>query len=103
MVMVLGAVIQGASQHVGMYIVARMILGFGIPCCIVAGAALIGELAYAKERPVLTSLFNVSYFIGKSDTSHILLDPSGELRLTSYFSFQQVKSPPPVSAAAQTR
>lgn len=48
-----------------MYIVARMILGFGIPTCIVSGSALIGELAYPKERPVLTSLFNVSYFVGQ--------------------------------------
>lgn len=47
-----------------MYIVARMILGFGIPTCIVSGSSLIGELAYPKERPVLTSLFNVAYFIG---------------------------------------
>ena len=50
---------------VGMYIVARMILGFGIPTCIVSGSSLIGELAYPKERPVLTSLFNVSYFVGQ--------------------------------------
>jgi cyanate permease len=25
---------------------------------------LIGELAYPKERPILTSLFNASYFVG---------------------------------------
>lgn len=48
-----------------MYIIARMILGFGIPTCIVSGSSLIGELAYPKERPVLTSLFNVSYFVGQ--------------------------------------
>jgi len=48
-----------------MYIVSRMILGFGIPTCIVAGSSLIGELGYPKERPVLTSLFNVSYFVGQ--------------------------------------
>ncbi|KAL2140933.1 hypothetical protein VTI28DRAFT_3030 [Corynascus sepedonium] len=64
-IMVTGALIQGFSVHVGMYIVARMILGFGIPTCIVSGSSLIGELAYPKERPVLTSLFNVSYFIGQ--------------------------------------
>ncbi|KAF9881638.1 MFS sugar transporter [Colletotrichum karsti] len=64
-VMVLGALIQGFSQHVGMYIVARMILGFGIPTCIVSGSSLIGELGYPKERPVLTSLFNVAYFVGQ--------------------------------------
>ena len=41
-----------------------MILGFGIPTCIISGSSLIGELGYPKERPVLTSLFNVSYFVG---------------------------------------
>jgi MFS family permease len=40
-------------------------LGFGIPTCIVSASSLIGELSYPKERPVLTSLFNVSYFIGQ--------------------------------------
>jgi sugar porter (SP) family MFS transporter len=64
-VMVIGALIQGFSVHVGMYIVARMILGFGIPTCIVSGSSLIGELAYPKERPVMTSLFNVAYFVGQ--------------------------------------
>jgi MFS family permease len=47
-----------------MYIVARMLLGVGIVFCIISGSALIGELAYPKERPTLTSLFNASYFIG---------------------------------------
>ncbi|KAK0615173.1 general substrate transporter [Bombardia bombarda] len=65
LVMMTGALIQGFSVHVGMYIIARMILGFGIPTCIVSGSSLIGELAYPKERPVLTSLFNVSYFVGQ--------------------------------------
>ncbi|ROT41878.1 general substrate transporter [Sodiomyces alkalinus F11] len=64
-VMVIGAIIQGFSAHVGMYIVARMILGFGIPTCIVSGSSLIGELSYPKERPILTSLFNVAYFVGQ--------------------------------------
>lgn len=48
-----------------MYIIARIILGFGIPFCIVAGSSLLGELGYPKERPILTSLFNSSYFIGQ--------------------------------------
>jgi MFS family permease len=48
-----------------MYIVARIILGFGIPFCIVAGSSLLGELGHPKERPILTSLFNSSYFIGQ--------------------------------------
>lgn len=56
---------------VAMYIIARMVLGFGIPTCIVSGSSLIGELAYPKERPVLTSLFNVSYFVGQIVASAI--------------------------------
>lgn len=64
-IMIIGALIQGFSQHVAMYIVARVILGFGIPTCIVSGSSLIGELSYPKERAILTSLFNVSYFIGQ--------------------------------------
>ncbi|KAJ5185400.1 Major facilitator superfamily domain general substrate transporter [Penicillium cf. griseofulvum] len=64
-VSLVGAIIQGFSNGVAMYIVARMILGFGIPFCIVAGSSLLGELGYPKERPILTSLFNSSYFIGQ--------------------------------------
>lgn len=65
LVMCIGAIIQCFSVNAGMYIVARLVLGFGIPTCIVAGSSLIGELAYPKERPILTSLFNVAYFLGQ--------------------------------------
>ncbi|KAI1330018.1 guanine deaminase [Xylariaceae sp. FL0255] len=64
-VMVIGALIQGLAVDVAQYIVARLILGFGIPICIVSASSLIGELSYPKERAVLTSLFNVSYFVGQ--------------------------------------
>ena len=50
---------------VGMYIVARMLLGVGILFAIISGSAMLGELGHPKERPVLTSLFNSSYFIGQ--------------------------------------
>lgn len=49
----------------GMYIVARLLLGFGIPPCIVSASSLAGELGYAKERPYLTSFFNVTYYLGQ--------------------------------------
>jgi MFS family permease len=47
-----------------MYVIARWFLGFGIPFCIIAGSSLMGELAYPKERPIMTSLFNALYFVG---------------------------------------
>ncbi|OIW27125.1 general substrate transporter [Coniochaeta ligniaria NRRL 30616] len=64
-IMVCGALLQGFAQHVAMYIIARMILGAGILFCIISGAALIGELSHPKERAIMTSLFNSSYFIGQ--------------------------------------
>lgn len=53
-----------SSFAVAMYIVARMILGFGILFCIISGSSLIGELGHPKERPTLTAFFNASYFLG---------------------------------------
>ena len=47
-----------------MYIIARMFLGFGIVFAIVAGSAMLGELSYPKERPIVTSLFNSTYYWG---------------------------------------
>ena len=47
-----------------MYIFARWILGFGIPFCIIGGSSLMGELAYPKERALMTSLFNALWFVG---------------------------------------
>ncbi|KFY57269.1 hypothetical protein V496_06481 [Pseudogymnoascus sp. VKM F-4515 (FW-2607)] len=63
-VMCVGAILQCFAQHIAMYIVARMILGFGIVFCIIAASAMIGELSHPKERAIMTSLFNASYFIG---------------------------------------
>lgn len=64
LIMVAGALLQGFAQHVAMYIIARMMLGFGIVFAIIAGSALIGELGHPKERAALTSLFNASYAFG---------------------------------------
>jgi sugar porter (SP) family MFS transporter len=72
-IMVVGALLQGFAQHVAMYIISRMLLGMGILFCIISGAALIGELGHPKERAVLTSLFNSSYFIGQIVASAIAI------------------------------
>ncbi|KAL4887693.1 general substrate transporter [Aspergillus karnatakaensis] len=64
-VSLLGALLQGFANGTAMYCIARIFLGFGIPFCIVAGSSMLGELGYPKERAILTSLFNSSYFIGQ--------------------------------------
>ncbi|RDL38273.1 uncharacterized protein BP5553_02613 [Venustampulla echinocandica] len=71
-----GAIIQGFSTHVAMYIIARMILGAGIIFCIVSGSAMLGELSYPKERPMMTSMFNASYFVGSLIASGIVVRTS---------------------------
>ncbi|KAF1846445.1 major myo-inositol transporter iolT [Cucurbitaria berberidis CBS 394.84] len=76
-IMVVGAILQGFAQHIGMYIIARMILGVGILFCIISGSALIGELGYPKERPFLTSLFNASYFVGSILAAAISIRTTG--------------------------
>lgn len=47
-----------------MFVIARFLLGFGIPFAIVAASSMIGELSYPKERARIGSLFNASWFIG---------------------------------------
>ncbi|KAJ3939226.1 uncharacterized protein N0V96_010672 [Colletotrichum fioriniae] len=63
-IMVLGAGLQAGSRNVDMFLASRWILGFGIPFAIINASSLIGELSYAKERPIMTSLFNASWFVG---------------------------------------
>ncbi|RYO86159.1 hypothetical protein DL766_001961 [Monosporascus sp. MC13-8B] len=59
-----GAGLQAGSTTVSMFLASRWVLGFGIPFAIVNASALIGELAFAKERAIMTSLFNASWFVG---------------------------------------
>ncbi|KAI5840770.1 MFS transporter [Morchella snyderi] len=63
-IMVIGAILQTCSVHLGMFLTSRFVLGMGIPFALSGGSQLIGELAYHKERAVLTSAFNVSWYIG---------------------------------------
>lgn len=63
-IMIAGAVIQTTAHNFVMFIMARFILGVGIPFAIVAASSLIGELSHPKERAILGSLFNSCYFIG---------------------------------------
>jgi MFS family permease len=60
-----------------MYVVARLLLGFGIPFCIIAGSSLMGELAYPKERPIMTSLFNALWFVGSLIAAGMNLSTTG--------------------------
>ncbi|RYP53249.1 hypothetical protein DL768_001753 [Monosporascus sp. mg162] len=64
LLMSFGAGLQAGSTTVRMFLASRWVLGFGIPFAIVNASALIGELAFARERAIMTSLFNASWFVG---------------------------------------
>ncbi|KAL5388186.1 hypothetical protein DPSP01_003175 [Paraphaeosphaeria sporulosa] len=63
-VMWLGAGLQAGAMSADMFIASRWLLGFGVLFVVCEASALIGELAYAKERATMTSFFSANYFIG---------------------------------------
>ncbi|SPO00313.1 related to hexose transporter protein [Cephalotrichum gorgonifer] len=63
-IMVAGGVIQGASVHIGMFMASRFIIGVGIVFANAFAPMLIAELAHPKERQVITSLYQTSWYIG---------------------------------------
>ncbi|KAK4109109.1 general substrate transporter [Canariomyces notabilis] len=64
LIMCMGAGLQAGAYNSDMFLASRWVLGFGIPFAIVNASSMIGELSYANERPVMTSLFNASWFVG---------------------------------------
>lgn len=65
--------IQGASVNIGMFVFARIFMGFGLPTLLTASAALLHELVYPKHRPTIASLLSVSYYPGAIIGSGITL------------------------------
>ncbi|KAL4874017.1 hypothetical protein BDV12DRAFT_191887 [Aspergillus spectabilis] len=63
-VMAVGGIIQGASIHIGMFLVSRFLLGFGLVFANTYAPILIGELAHPRDRQVVTSLYQTSWYIG---------------------------------------
>ncbi|KAF5967146.1 lactose permease [Fusarium coicis] len=63
-IMIIGAAIQGASIHFAMFLISRFIIGFGLVFANAYAPMLIGELAHPKERQVITSLYQTSWYIG---------------------------------------
>ncbi|KAJ7737912.1 general substrate transporter [Mycena maculata] len=63
-VMFFGAMLQGASQNLAMFIAARFMLGFGSPFSIIGSTSLIGELSHPKERATMTSISLAFFGVG---------------------------------------
>lgn len=60
----IGIILQAAAQNVGMFVVARMIVGFGASISSAAAPALIGELMPAQHRGFMLGIFFSCYYVG---------------------------------------
>ncbi|KAF2222788.1 general substrate transporter [Elsinoe ampelina] len=62
--MLVGGIIQAASVNLPMFMISRFIVGFGLVFANTYAPILIGELAHPKDRQVITSLYQTSWYIG---------------------------------------
>jgi MFS family permease len=61
---ILGSALQAGAINYGMFLAARIILGFGV-CLSSAGAGpLLTETAYPSQRPAMTSFLYASFLVG---------------------------------------
>ncbi|PVF99738.1 general substrate transporter [Serendipita vermifera] len=63
-IVLIGAILQTATQNLGMFIGSRFCVGFGTTFAQMASPLLISEIAYPTHRGPLTSLFNTLWFSG---------------------------------------
>ncbi|KAJ3541733.1 hypothetical protein NM208_g2601 [Fusarium decemcellulare] len=64
LVVTAGVIIQTASINIGMLIASRTIMGFGLSLALSGAAQLLAELCYPRERAVIMSIFQVSWYVG---------------------------------------
>ena len=64
LLLVIGSILQCASQNYAMFLVSRMIIGFGGLIAVEASPMIISELAYPTHRPVLVGYYNNLWYLG---------------------------------------
>ncbi|KIJ36375.1 hypothetical protein M422DRAFT_212350 [Sphaerobolus stellatus SS14] len=62
--MVCGAIVQTASQSLGMFVGARFLMGFGLTFAANSAPLLVSEIAYPTQRAPLTSCYNSLWYSG---------------------------------------
>lgn len=68
---VLGAIVQGASTGRAQFIAARFILGFGVNISASAGPAYVVEIAPPSWRGAVTGVYNTFWFMGAIPASWV--------------------------------
>ena len=70
-IMLVAVALQTAAQDFGMFVAARMILGFGDAIVLGAAPLLINEISHPQDRAILTTLSASSYFWGAFSASWV--------------------------------
>jgi MFS family permease len=73
LIMILGVVLQSASQDLNMFIAARFFLGFGIAIAHGASPLLITELVHPQHRATFTTIYNTTWYIGSFIAAWLIL------------------------------
>ncbi|OBT58556.1 hypothetical protein VE04_02235 [Pseudogymnoascus sp. 24MN13] len=61
---IVGAILQASSKHIPQFIIARLLIGWGLAYTVVASPLLIVELAAPRHRGSIISYFGTVWFIG---------------------------------------
>jgi sugar porter (SP) family MFS transporter len=64
LLLVIGAILQCAAQDYAMFLVSRMIIGFGGLIAVEASPMLVSELAFPTHRSVLVGYYNNLWYLG---------------------------------------
>ncbi|GLI80217.1 hypothetical protein PoHVEF18_008569 [Penicillium ochrochloron] len=71
-IIILGALVQGCAKNFGMFIAGRFFVGLGGGFVATAAPPLLGELAYPTHRPVITAIYNTTWFFRTKGNRHRL-------------------------------
>lgn len=84
-IVIIGGALQAASINFGMFVGARMMLGFGMVIATAAAPLLVAEIAHPQDRALLCTFMGVSYGIGSFIASWVTF---GTLKLQSNWAWR---------------
>ncbi|KAG7662125.1 uncharacterized protein J8A68_004387 [[Candida] subhashii] len=61
---IIGSIMQGAANGYALFIISRIVIGFGANVACVSAPALISEISFPTYRETCTSLFNTFWYLG---------------------------------------
>jgi MFS family permease len=69
LITIVGIILQSAAQNIGMFIVGRLVIGFGVGISSAAAPTYLAEAVPYKWRALTLGLFYVFWYVGEYDSS----------------------------------